>query len=48
MRAKIDAARTCMEAGCDVVIANGKEVDVIRRIVEGEEMGTLFCRRRLS
>ena len=47
MRTKIDAARTCIEAGCDVVIANGSEVDVIRRIVEGEEMGTLFCGRRL-
>jgi len=48
MRTKIAAARTCMEAGCAVVIANGREVDVIRRIVEGEEMGTLFCGRRLS
>ncbi len=48
MKTKIATARTCMEAGCDVVIANGREVDVIRRIVEGEEIGTLFCGRRLS
>jgi glutamate 5-kinase len=48
MKTKIDAARICMEADCDVVIASGKEVDVIRRIVSGEEIGTLFCGRRLS
>jgi glutamate 5-kinase len=48
MKTKIDAARACMEADCDVVIASGKEVDVIRRIVSGEEMGTLFCGRRSS
>jgi len=48
MKTKIATARTCMEAGCDVVIANGREVDVIRKIVEGEEMGTLFCGRRSS
>ncbi len=42
MKTKIDAARVCMGAGCDLVIANGREDDVIRRIVEGEELGTLF------
>jgi glutamate 5-kinase len=42
MRTKIDAARICMNAGCDIVIANGNEDDVIKRIVKGEEIGTLF------
>jgi len=46
MKTKIDAARVCMEAGCDLVIANGQEDDVIRRIVGGEEIGTLFRGRR--
>jgi glutamate 5-kinase len=46
MKTKIDAARVCMDAGCDLVIANGRKDDVIKRIVEGEEIGTLFCRRR--
>jgi len=46
MKTKIGAARVCMGAGCDLVIANGREDDVIRRIVEGEELGTLFRGRR--
>ncbi|KAF5412834.1 MAG: glutamate 5-kinase [Candidatus Methanogasteraceae archaeon] len=45
MKTKIDAARVCMGAGCDLVIANGREDSVIRRVVEGEELGTLFRRR---
>ncbi len=46
MKTKIDAARVCMDAGCDLVIANGRADDAIRRIVEGEELGTLFRGRR--
>lgn len=46
MITKINAAKICMEAGCDLIIANGRETDVIRRIVEGEEIGTWFCRKR--
>ena len=42
MKTKIDAARVCMGAGCDLVIANGRGDDAIRRIVEGAELGTLF------
>ncbi|RJS72512.1 MAG: glutamate 5-kinase [Candidatus Syntrophoarchaeum sp. WYZ-LMO15] len=42
MKTKINAAKICMEAGCNLVIANGKETNVIRRIVEGDEIGTLF------
>jgi glutamate 5-kinase len=35
-----------MDAGCDLVIANGRDDDVIRRVVFGEELGTLFRGRR--
>jgi glutamate 5-kinase len=45
MKTKIDAARICIDAGCDLIIANGDKDDVIRRIVEGEEIGTLFYKK---
>ncbi|MEA1865706.1 MAG: glutamate 5-kinase, partial [Euryarchaeota archaeon] len=48
MKTKVDAARVCMRAGCDLVIANGREEGVIRRIVGGDELGTLFCGTRLA
>lgn len=42
MRTKINAAKVTMESGCSMVIANGQEPNVIVRIVDGEELGTLF------
>ncbi|NLI73733.1 MAG: glutamate 5-kinase [Euryarchaeota archaeon] len=42
MRTKIDAARIAMESGCNMIIANGHKPNIIIRIVEGEELGTLF------
>ena len=42
MRTKINAAKITMESGCNMIIANGHEPNVIVRIVDGEEMGTLF------
>ena len=42
MATKIEAAKICMNAGCDVIIVNGNEGDVISKVVEGEELGTLF------
>ena len=42
MRTKIEAAKIAMKSNCDMVIANAKKKDVILRIVEGEEIGTLF------
>ncbi len=42
MRTKIEAARLATASGATVVIANGKEPDVLLRIVNGEEIGTLF------
>lgn len=44
MSSKIMAAKTCMEAGIDVVIANSDDMKNIRKIVKGEEIGTLFKR----
>jgi len=42
METKIAAVKIARRAGCDVVIASGREERVIERILEGEELGTLF------
>jgi glutamate 5-kinase len=45
MRTKINAAKIAMQSGCNMVIANGREKDVIQRVAGGEELGTLFTAR---
>lgn len=42
MSTKIKAATLCMEKGIDVVIANSKDMKIIRKITGGEEVGTIF------
>ncbi len=42
MRTKIEAAKLAMTAGVVMVIARGREPGVIRRIVSGEDVGTIF------
>lgn len=46
MTAKLDAAKIAVEAGIDMVIANGSNVRNILDIVEGKEVGTLFVAHR--
>jgi glutamate 5-kinase len=49
MKTKIEAARIAANAGCRIVLANGREKDVIARIMAGEPLGTIFLpRRKLS
>ena len=45
MATKLSAARIAMEAGCDMVIANGARMDELYGIVEGERIGTRFLAR---
>ncbi|WP_019177915.1 glutamate 5-kinase [Methanomassiliicoccus luminyensis] len=45
MRTKINAAKIAMESGCNMVIANGRLENVIVRVADGEEIGTLFTAR---
>jgi glutamate 5-kinase len=45
MLTKLRAARICMSSGVPMVIANGVIDDVIRQVVKGEEVGTLFVPR---
>lgn len=42
MSAKIVAARMATDAGIDMVITNGEDVDNIYRVLDGEQIGTLF------
>ena len=46
MSAKLHAATVAVNSGADMVIANGKDVSVIHKIMEGRKYGTLFVGRR--
>ena len=48
MMTKLHAARIAAEAGCDMVIANGGNPDVLYGIVAGERVGTRFLGRKKS
>lgn len=45
MVTKLIAAEVATNSGIPMVIANGKEPNVLQRILDGEEVGTLFCAR---
>lgn len=42
MEAKLEAARFAMQAGVPMVIANGLEPEIVRKILRGESVGTYF------
>jgi len=49
MKTKIEAAKIAANAGCRMVLANGRARNVINRIIVGEEIGTIFLpKRKLS
>ena len=49
MKTKIEAAKIAANAGCRMVLANGRLKNVLGRIVAGEEIGTVFMpKRKLS
>ena len=49
MKTKIEAAKIASNAGCRIVLANGRLKNVIGRIIAGEEIGTIFMpKRKLS
>ncbi|MFC1738809.1 glutamate 5-kinase [Planctomycetota bacterium] len=49
MKTKIEAAKIASDAGCSLVLANGRIQNVIARIIKGAEIGTIFMpKRRLS
>ena len=42
MNTKITAAQIAIHSGADMVIANSKDISVIHRIIDGENVGTIF------
>jgi len=49
MKTKIAAAKIASDAGCRLVLADGRAKNVITRIIEGEQIGTVFMpKRKLS
>ena len=49
MKTKLEAAKIAANAGCRMVLANGREDRIIERIAAGESLGTLFMpKQRLS
>ncbi len=46
MKTKFDAARIAADANCRMVLANGQTRNVLRRIIDGAEIGTVFLPRR--
>ena len=42
MVTKLDAGRIATDAGCDMVIANGRDFHAIHKILNGDDIGTLF------
>ncbi|MCW3489584.1 glutamate 5-kinase [Dethiobacter alkaliphilus] len=45
MVTKLMAGEMAAKSGIPMVIANGSEADVLPRILDGEDVGTLFCAR---
>lgn len=48
MAAKLAAATIATDAGVDMVIANSRDIDVISRITDGENVGTLFLAHKVD
>ena len=42
MATKISAGKIATASGCDMVIANGENIGIIHRIMQGEDIGTVF------
>lgn len=49
MKTKIEAAKIASNAGCRIVLANGRVEDVVTKIMDGEGIGTVFMpKQKLS
>ncbi len=46
MATKLLAAKMATEIGCDMVIANGQDPEILYEIVEGKQVGTRFLGRK--
>jgi glutamate 5-kinase len=49
MKTKIEAAKIASNAGCRIILADGRVENVVTRIIAGEQIGTVFMpKRKLS
>ena len=48
MYTKLKAAQIACKSGADMIIASGADMSVIGRIIDGEEIGTLFEASRIA
>ena len=46
MKTKLRAASMCHNAGCDMIIANGADPDLLYRLIDGESVGTKFIAKK--
>jgi len=47
MQTKVSAARIAVDSGADMVIANGDDIENLRRVMVGELVGTLFVAHKV-
>jgi glutamate 5-kinase len=45
MVTKLRAAQICLACGCDMIITNGNDPDVLYKIIDGESVGTTFTEK---
>lgn len=46
MKTKLEAAKIAQKSGCFMVIASSEENDLILRVINGEDIGTLFIPKK--
>ena len=45
MVTKLRAAQICLSCGCDMVITNGNDPDILYKLIDGEQVGTTFTEK---
>ncbi len=48
MKSKIEAVKIAFDAGCRIILAGGRTENILNRIIDGEEIGTLFVPKGVS
>lgn len=46
MKTKLEAAKTCMNAGLDMIITNGEKPEALYSILDNESIGTRFVTKK--
>ncbi|MBQ8634106.1 MAG: glutamate 5-kinase [Lachnospiraceae bacterium] len=48
MQTKLSAAKIAIDSGADMIIANGDDIENLRRVMDGEQVGTLFVAHKVE